>query len=296
MAIPKWPKNADEWRGALLFVFAAPLFGFNAFLMVLPIAMAVCGAVGLPGWRQENIIRTYQEVLFFPVVILSVALLALTIGYVVVDRRRATTGFLVLMFSTVASIFFLLPALARAREKPVIYLYPERERAVHVSLEYPGRITESEPSYADDGWWVTAWPDGALRDAVTGERYRFLFWEGRDRLSFGMDTGFVVAGSESGQFLREKLTIMGLSGTETDDFVEYWLPRLAAHPYNLISFPNEEFAAAVRLNVEPAPETVIRVFMVFRGLESPIDIPPQSLRGQKRRGFTVVEWGGTELE
>lgn len=291
MAIPKWPKNADEWRGALLFVFAAPLLTLIMFLG--PVQALVTGGAPLcvPRWRIEIFFHYFEWVLVLPTLICAGMLFVLMIIYLFIDRYRALLAFLFLI------IFLLwLPSLARAREKPVIYLYPQHEQSVHVSLEYPGRITESEPSYADDGWWVTAWPDGALRDAVTGERYRFLFWEGRDRLSFGMDTGFVVAGSESGQFLREKLTIMGLSGTETDDFVEFWLPRLAAHPYNLISFPNEEYAAAVRLNVEPAPETVIRVFMVFRGLESPIDIPPQSLRGQKRRGFTVVEWGGTELE
>lgn len=141
-----------------------------------------------------------------------------------------------------------------------------------------------------------ALPDGTLRDTETGQKYRFLFWEGRARISFRMDTGFVVPGNEPEPFLRGILALMGLSATETNDFIEYWLPRLAVHPYNLISFPNEEYAEAVGLEVEPASDTIIRVFMVFRGLESPIDIPPQSFYGAERHGFTAVEWGGTELE
>lgn len=294
MAIPKWPKNADEWRGALLFAIILPLLTFVAFLFPFQQIVRVAAPPSIPGWRIDIFFRLCEMPLAVAILICSAILCVLAVIYSFIDRPRAFWAYLVLLISLAALV--IAPALTPAVEKPVIYLYPQHEQPVHVSLEYPGRITESEPSYADDGWWVTAWPDGTLRDATTGERHRFLFWEGRDRLSFRMDTGFVVAGSQSEQFLREKLAIMGLSGTEMDDFVEYWLPRLAAHPYNLVSFPNEEYAAAVRLNVEPAPKTVIRVFMVFRGLESPIEIPPQTLRGQERRGFTVVEWGGTELE
>jgi hypothetical protein len=36
--------------------------------------------------------------------------------------------------------------------------------------------------------------------------------------------------------------------------------------------------------------------VVFKGLNEKIDIKPQVLEPFNREGFTVVEWGGTELK
>ena len=47
--------------------------------------------------------------------------------------------------------------------KPVIYLYPEQETTVSVSLDYAGTLTATYPAY-DNGWTVTAEPDGTLYD------------------------------------------------------------------------------------------------------------------------------------
>ena len=35
--------------------------------------------------------------------------------------------------------------------------------------------------------------------------------------------------------------------------------------------------------------------MVFQALDAPIEIEPQTLAAPERVGFTLVEWGGTEL-
>ena len=47
--------------------------------------------------------------------------------------------------------------------KPVIYLYPEQETMVSVSLDYAGTLTATYPAY-ENGWRVTAEPDGTLHD------------------------------------------------------------------------------------------------------------------------------------
>lgn len=62
-------------------------------------------------------------------------------------------------------------------EKPVIYLYPEQETTVSVSLDYAGTLTATYPAY-EDGWTVTAEPDGTLYDE-NGDEYSYLFWEAR---------------------------------------------------------------------------------------------------------------------
>ena len=36
--------------------------------------------------------------------------------------------------------------------------------------------------------------------------------------------------------------------------------------------------------------------MQYKGLEEPIKIKEQRLEEQKREGFTVVDWGGTEIK
>ena len=50
------------------------------------------------------------------------------------------------------------------------------------------------------------------------------------------------------------------------------------------------------LEITPMPDTVIRVLMTFKGLEKPIDVKEQMINTPTRNGFTVVEWGGTEIK
>ena len=50
-----------------------------------------------------------------------------------------------------------------------------------------------------------------------------------------------------------------------------------------------------RLTVTPQPDSVLRVFMAWKGLEKEVDIPPQELPAFQRQGFALVEWGGAEV-
>lgn len=178
-------------------------------------------------------------------------------------------------------------------EKPVIYLYPEEETEVTVTLDIAGAMTCAYPEYGD-GWRVTATPDGRLRDEA-GREYNYLFWEGDLTMEPDMSRGFVVAGADTGAFLEEALKTLGLTDREADDFITYWLPRMQRNPYNLISFQGEAYTASAEIAVTPQPDSLIRVFMVFEGLEEPIEIPGQVLSAPERTGFTAVEWGGMEL-
>ncbi|MBR6537567.1 MAG: hypothetical protein IKT67_10235 [Lachnospiraceae bacterium] len=68
------------------------------------------------------------------------------------------------------------------------------------------------------------------------------------------------------------------------------------NPYNLISFQTENYTDAVELTVSPTPDTVLRVFMAWKGTEEFMELPEQVLTPPERIGFTVVEWGGTEVK
>jgi len=180
-----------------------------------------------------------------------------------------------------------------AVRKPVVYLYPEKEEAINVKVNFNGKITHSYPSYNQEkGWQVTATPEGHLVDKATGKSYPYLFWEGKSLTQYTLDKGFVVKGKESVTFLEEKLARLGLNRREATDFITYWMPALEQNAYNLIHFSTDEYTQNAPLSITPSPQTLIRVFMVYRPLEAPIDIAPQKLKSAQRKGFTVVEWGG----
>ena len=50
------------------------------------------------------------------------------------------------------------------------------------------------------------------------------------------------------------------------------------------------------LIITPTPDTIIRVLMEYKPINSKIDIKEQKLKTPKRKGFTVVEWGGTLIK
>ncbi|MCF2664582.1 hypothetical protein JQM66_08425 [Oscillibacter valericigenes] len=68
------------------------------------------------------------------------------------------------------------------------------------------------------------------------------------------------------------------------------------YPYNLISFQANSYTDHAHLSVSPEPDSLLRVFMAWKPLGSPAEIPPQDLPAFSRGGFTVVEWGGSEVQ
>ncbi|WP_028517708.1 glycoside hydrolase family 9 protein [Ruminococcus flavefaciens] len=181
--------------------------------------------------------------------------------------------------------------------KPVIYLYPEEETDVHVELE----LTEAElsttyPKY-NNGWDVTASPDGTLINKADSTHHKYLFWDAVNcRTRFDFSEGFCVAGKDTESFLREKLTYMGLTEEEMNEFIVYWLPLMEHNKYNLISFQSDAYTDSAKLNITPTPESLLRIFMAYVPLEEAVDIEPQQLETFERKGFTVVEWGGSEIK
>ncbi len=178
--------------------------------------------------------------------------------------------------------------------KPVIYLYPETETRVEVKLDLDGELTCAYPAYKD-GWTVTAAPDGILRDDA-GQTYNYLYWEGENNGAFDFSKGFCVRGEDTAAFLEEALAELGLTRREANEFIVYWLPLMQDSPYNLIAFQGAAYTDRARLEVSPAPDTVLRVFMAWKPLDEPVEIAPQTLTAPERTGFVLVEWGGSRVE
>lgn len=87
--------------------------------------------------------------------------------------------------------------------KPVIYLYPEKEMQVSVDLTLDGKLTCTYPAY-NNGWTVTASPDGTLVDAK-GQTYNYLYWEGETYAQYDLSKGFCVKGEDTTAFLEDAL-------------------------------------------------------------------------------------------
>ncbi|EWM52213.1 dockerin type I repeat-containing protein [Ruminococcus flavefaciens] len=181
-------------------------------------------------------------------------------------------------------------------DKPVIYLYPEEETDVHVELELTeADLSTTYPKY-NNGWDVTASPDGSLLNKADDTHHKYLFWDAVNcRTRFDFSEGFCVAGSNTESFLKEKLIYIGLTEEEMNEFIVYWLPRMEHNRYNLISFQGDVYTDSAKLNITPKPDSLLRVFMAYVPLEEAVDIEPQQLETFERKGFTVVEWGGSEI-
>ena len=181
----------------------------------------------------------------------------------------------------------------RVDAKPVIYLYPEEKTKVQVKLDYSGKLTCTYPKY-ENGWEVIAQEDGTLLDA-NSQAYNYLYWEGINAIEYDFSRGFCVKGEDTATFLEKSLEALGLSRKEANEFIVYWLPQLECNPYNLISFQSENYTDSAKLEITPKPNTMIRVFMAWMPLEEAVQIESQILTSTERKGFTVVEWGGTKV-
>ena len=201
-------------------------------------------------------------------------------------------SFLTLMLLVLCSLLSGCRA-EQTTAKPVIYLYPEAETEVSVTLDYSGELTCTYPTY-DGGWTVTAQPDGTLTDA-SKQTYSYLYWEGVDHLVYDFSQGFCVPGEDTAVFLEGALSQLGLTRREANEFIVYWLPRMERNHYNLITFQGSTYTDHAVLHVTPEPDSVLRVFMAWKPLQNAIDISAQELPAFDRDGFTVVEWGGVEI-
>jgi hypothetical protein len=187
-----------------------------------------------------------------------------------------------------------LKAIEIILEKPIIYLYPTSKQNISVALDYDGELEFTYPTYPKNGWKVRAEPDGTLTDK-DGKEYYALFWEGKPNKGIKPQTGFVIAGNQTAKFLEEKLAYLGLNRKEANEFIIYWLPKMEKNAFNLIHFSSSDYEEMAKLKIEPKPETIIRIMMITQPLEDKIDFPIQDLSPLKkeRKGFTVVEWGGS---
>ncbi len=188
------------------------------------------------------------------------------------------------------TIFVMVPA-----AKPVIYLYPESPNEVSVTLTLEGQLTCTYPDYGKGWQGFTAHPDGTLI-FPDGKEYYCLYWEGMQTAEWDFSTGFCVKGEDTAAFLEWALAAQGLTPREANEFIIYWLPLMQNNPYNVISFQTDAYTSTAVLEITPTPDSLLRVMMAYYPSDEAVEIAPQEFEGFERNGFTVVEWGGSQVK
>jgi hypothetical protein len=181
--------------------------------------------------------------------------------------------------------------------KPVIYLYPEKEMDISVQLNInsDSKLTTIYPKFnrENNTWNVYAKPNGDIQ--LNNKIYPYLFWEAQSYSNLEMNEGFIVNDTNAEEFLENKLKILGLNEKESTDFITYWLPVLLKNKLSLCTFQTEKFFNNFKLNINPKPDTLIRIFLSIKKIDSPMMIKEQKLDKNERKGYTVIEWGGTNI-
>jgi len=187
-------------------------------------------------------------------------------------------------------------------KKPNIYLYPKQaEIEISVKLDFDGKFSTTYPEY-NNGWHVRAQPDGTLTNLADGSHHKYLFWEGihSDPDVFeDLNSGFIVSKVGAPAFLDTTLTKLGLSEFEKNDFITFWLPRMRDFDHTFVHFiVGTDYDRIAKHNITPAPDQLIRVYMVMRPADVRETCTPQRIPTVNRlkSGFIAVEWGGTQIE
>ncbi|MBI2616523.1 hypothetical protein HYW55_00115 [Candidatus Gottesmanbacteria bacterium] len=177
--------------------------------------------------------------------------------------------------------------------KPAIYLYPEKETALEVQVSPKGELTTTIPEYGS-GWNIVSFPDGRLK--TDGQSYPYLYYEANLNDGYKPKEGWIISLEEREAKLSDILKSLGLNEKERADFLDYWLPRLTSKPYYFVGFvPLSEIEEKEKLTLSENPDTILRVRLIFEGLDAPVSVPAPILQATDRKGFVLVDWGGSVI-
>jgi hypothetical protein len=186
--------------------------------------------------------------------------------------------------------------------EPIIYVYSKKPQELTLAEGRPNLFMITRPQAHQGFWRVETKADGTLWDIINKINVPYLFWEGLTPapLQTAPSFGFQVESKNLETFFDTTLVRLGLVSREVQDFKKFWIPELKRFPVDqwLLSFlPQEHIEKFAPLNIEPRPDTLIRVFMDFQPLPRLETWQPQHFSDFKtpiRQGLTVVEWGGTK--
>ncbi|KAK0216448.1 ubiquitin-domain-containing protein [Armillaria nabsnona] len=239
--------------------------------------------------------------------------------------------------------------------KPVIYLFTPHPLNVVVRLSlvkawsfsaiYPGVPIKSSQSGESIEWNVNTHEDHTMTDMASGARVSYLFWEAEtnpglpptppssprlgqshsDAIPYfdpsmaelTDSNSVVLPTSKTALYLDKALVALSLHVEARTSFITYWLPSILKHDFVAIRFlPQASYEHAAPLDIEPKPDVITRVFMLFKrvcedeldewegslsraseNVEFWKDIVGVDCDGMKDEAlFRVLEWGGMEVK
>ena len=150
---------------------------------------------------------------------------------------------------------------------------------------------------------------------LNGKQFSYLFWEGKLKIStFSKnETIYIVERNKVADALDYLLSLKGLDATERQNMITFWLSQLLEKKYCLFQFMNEkEYSKQAKLEIIPTPFKVIRIFMIFKTLDTWTetfqkkvlckDWKSKEVRMKEfvdmnplKNKFHVIEWGGANL-
>lgn len=174
--------------------------------------------------------------------------------------------------------------------KPNIYIYPEEEIFLSVTLDFPegGNVIASIPEY-DNGWSFTVNTDG-----IIDNEFEFLFYESSQPDVWQMGKGWCVNRTKLSEFFTNSLSKFGFEGREIEDFIDYWLPQFQTSEYYCF-FPQNKaiLDRVIKLNFSTEPDNILRLFYVVENTETDksADLIVPEIEEFSRTGFFITEWG-----
>jgi len=192
-------------------------------------------------------------------------------------------------------VIYLFPPSALASVQVNLTLVPEWT----FSALYPlSDITRGKDGSSTTSWTVSASPDGTLVDQASSLSLSYLFWEAHapslppsppflpsntplplpssafnpGRPSLDRSNAALLPFASFLSHLDKALTALSLHISARTDFITYWLPSFVRihERGQQIAFRFLEQAAyeqAARLAIEPKPDVVTRVFLLFKGVK-----------------------------
>ena len=124
----------------------------------------------------------------------------------------------------------------------------------------------------------------------------YLFWEGEEQHRLRLLQGLLRRRSGHGGFSPRKLAEIGRHRASTTNLSCTGCRKCRITCTTLFLFQSEAYTDAAKLDIDPTPDSVLRVFMAWKPLHRAQTIEPQTFASFERNGFTVVEWGGCEVK
>uniref|UniRef100_UPI00321779CC hypothetical protein n=1 Tax=uncultured Draconibacterium sp. TaxID=1573823 RepID=UPI00321779CC len=172
--------------------------------------------------------------------------------------------------------------------KPNIYIYPERELQLDVSINFPrgGAVTLSIPEYGN-GWSISVDTFGKIDD-----KYDYLFYESEQPDVCQMNKGWSIKQDSLTMFFTQNLKEYGFKGREIDDFIEFWIPRLKdSEYYQVYPQTNTIIDSVIELTFSEMPDNILRLFYLIEESNANTSLQVPQINAFKREGFFVTEWG-----